>query len=394
MLRATKPRSRRMRYETLENRLVMSATVGTAAWFDANLHNAAVRNLAKADFQDSVLSRSDMVGLLRQVEKSGVTAKEFADLKTIVNTASLFAGVDYVRALSSYVVLGNPANAHFQGSALGNLKAGFSAAKMEKLIGKWFFGTDHPKGTSDWGPTYSYRQASGQLFVGGVEYADVNQGGLGDCYFLASLAEVALKDPNAITSMFIVNGDATYTVRFYQGAKAQYVTVDSQLPTDANGYLVFDGMGRQANSASNELWVELAEKAYVQMNEMGWIRPSSWGGGQNKYTGISGGCMYMALAQITGRATVAFTSTASSGGFNTVVAAFDAGESICFGSKDYPLSSSVVGNHAYAVVGYSATAQTITLFNPWGINNGSAPGLVTLTWAQIQGSFDYFDRTA
>ena len=88
------------------------------------------------------------------------------------------------------------------------------------------------------------------------------------------------------------------------------------MPTDANGYLVFDGMGRKANSPSNVLWVDLAEKAYVQMNEMGWIRPWQWGGGQNKYTGISGGCMYMAMAQITGQATVAFASTASSSSFS------------------------------------------------------------------------------
>jgi len=33
------------------------------------------------------------------------------------------------------------------------------------------------------------------------------------------------------------------------------------------------------------LWVALAEKAYVQMNEAGWLRPSSSGGGQNAYFG-------------------------------------------------------------------------------------------------------------
>ncbi len=168
MTHAVPVRSRKPRYETLETRLTMSATVGTAAWFDANLHNAAIRNLVKADYQDNVLGRSDMIAILRQVEKSGLASAEFTDLKTIVNAAALFAGVDYVRVLSRDVVLGNPANAHYQGSSLGNLKAGFSAAKMEKLVDKWFFGTDHPKGTSDWGPTFSYRQASGQLFVGGV----------------------------------------------------------------------------------------------------------------------------------------------------------------------------------------------------------------------------------
>jgi hypothetical protein len=52
--------------------------------------------------------------------------------------------------------------------------------------------------------------------------------------------------------------------------------------------------------------------------------------------------------------------------------------------------NTVVGGHAYAVVGYNANTQTITLFNPWGAEYG----LLTLTWAQIQGSFSYFDRTA
>jgi hypothetical protein len=33
--------------------------------------------------------------------------------------------------------------------------------------------------------------------------------------------------------------------------------------------------------------------------------------------------------------------------------------------------------------------QTITLFNPWGIEYG----LVTMTWAQIGQNFSYFDQT-
>jgi hypothetical protein len=51
--------------------------------------------------------------------------------------------------------------------------------------------------------------------------------------------------------------------------------------------------------------------------------------------------------------------------------------------------SGIVGSHAYAVVGYNANNQTVTLFNPWGIEYG----LVTMTWAQIQQNFSYFDRT-
>ncbi len=362
-------------------------------WFDSNVYDPGIRALANQDFVDGVLSRADMIGLLHEVAQDGtVSATEFADLQLIVNNASLFTGVSYVQVLAADVVLGSAANAYYLGQTLGNLKAGSTGAQLNNLVGKWFLGTDHPLGKTDWGTTFSYRQISGTLFVGGAAYTDVRQGGLGDCYFLASLAETALKNPSAISDMFIVNGDGTYTVHFFNGNKAEYVTVDSQLPTDSSGYLVFDGMGQNAASSSNELWVALAEKAYVQINEVGWLRPSSWGGGQNVYTGISGGCMYQALNQITGQATVAYVSSTSS--FSTFAAAFSAGKSICLGSKSSPASSTIVGGHAYAVISVNTTAQTVQVFNPWGLNNGHDSGLITLNWAQIGANFDWYDRLA
>ena len=368
---------RSLRFEALETRRLMTATrfanattvkAVSTSWFDTNIHDNNLRNLGKADFQDGVLNRADMIGLFRKIEQLGaVTSTQLADLKAIVNNTSLFGSLGYVQVLSSDIVLGNTANAHYQGATLGNLAAGFSSAKLENLVQKWFFGADHPVGKSDWGPTYSYRQVSGQLFVNGVSYTDVRQGGLGDCYFLASLGELALKNSSAITSMFTVNGDGTYTVRFMHGSKAEYVTVDSQLPTDGNGYLVFDGMGAKASSTSNELWVALAEKAYVQLNECGWIRPSSWGGGQNVYTGISGGSMAQALNQITGQATVSYaTAGSATSTFTAFASAFSSGKAVCLGSNSSPTSSQIVGGHAYAVVGINTTTKTVTVFNPWG----------------------------
>ena len=63
---------------------------------------------------------------------------------------------------------------------------------------------------------------------------------------------------------------------------------------------------------------------------------------------------------------------------------------ICFATKPTPASTTVVGNHAYAVLSYDAATHTVTLFNPWGTEYG----LVTMTWANIQQNFYYFDRTA
>jgi hypothetical protein len=362
-------------------------------WFDTNIQTSGLRTLAKTDFNDGSLSRTDMIGIFRQAETYGaMTATVLADLRAIVKNSSLFPSLNYVQVLSSDIANGNTANAHYQGAALGNLGVGTSAANLEKLVDKWFLGTDHPTGISDWGPTYAYRPVSGALFPHAPTYTDVVQGGCGDCYLLSALGETALRNPSAITNMFVNNGDGTFTVRFYNGNQAQYVTVDSQLPTDSSGRLVFDGMGSLASSSSNVLWVAMAEKAYAEMNEMGWVRAGLPGSGQNSYIGISGGYVNVPLAQINGvAASYANTSTTS---FSTFAATFNAGKLIDLGSKGNPTLGTIVGGHAYAVVSVNTTNQTVTVFNPWGINNGSQyPGLVTLTWAQLQANFSEWDHT-
>jgi hypothetical protein len=112
--------------------------------------------------------------------------------------------------------------------------------------------------------------------------------------------------------------------------------------------------------------------------------------GQNKSTAIEVGYISAAQEHVTGLGTVAFAATAPNANFTSFVMTWNAGKLVCFASKSSPASSSVIGDHAYAVVGYNAANQTITLFNPWGAEYG----LVILNWSQIQQNFDYFDRTA
>jgi hypothetical protein len=354
-------------------------------WFDTHVQDAALRSLGHSLYLDGKIDRNDIVTILKVSENNGIiSATEFADLKAIVANTALFGGLDYVDQLASDVVNGNVANAKWQNSPLNNLCVNSPAAQMDLLISKWFFGCDRPTDGAN------YRQVSGQLFVGGVSYQDIKQGYLGDCYFVSTLAETALKNPSIITNMFIANGDGTYTVRFFNAGKPTYVTVDSYLPTDATGHLIYAGMGAMFNNTGNELWVALAEKAYAQLNQMGFVRPGLSGNGQNSFAAIEGGYINAAQSQITGFATVPFTATTAANSFQAFVTAYNQGKEIGFASKTTPASSSVVGSHAYAVVGYNASNQTVVLFNPWGIQYG----LLTLSWSQIQGSFSYFDRTA
>jgi len=291
------------------------------------------------------MDRNDMINLLRTVEQSGpVTTTQMSDLTLIVNTASLFGSLDYVQQLAMDVVLGNGyGNALYQGAALGNLAVGSSSDQLEKLVDKWFLGLDHPTATS------AYQLATQPLFASGFAYTDIHQGGLGDCYLLAGLAEVALKHPEIISNMFIDNGDGTYTVRYFiddqpynpnYPAVATYITVDSMLPAGVADY-------------STELWVALAEKGYAQLKTL-------YGYG-NGYGTIEGGFPVAAMNQFTGRAIVSSTLDLSL--FTTDLST---GKMTCFG----------IGTHAYAVLNYDSASQVVTLYDPSG-------SVTTITWSQL-----------
>jgi hypothetical protein len=333
-----------------------------------------------------LINRSEIIALLHDAQDGGlIDATELTDLRAVAATNALFGTLADVVQLTNYVVNVSMANARYQGQALGNLAAGSTSLQLDKLINKWFLGLDRPTAGG------TYRQFAGTLFVNGAAYSDVHQGAVGDCYFVASLGELAFRNASAIANMFTVNGDGTYSVRFFKNTQAFYVTVDSYLPTNGAGQLVYASRGSVYTNASNELWVALAEKAYAQLNEFGFSRAGFSVSGQNSYDAISGGYIYAAMGHITGQATLAFAMTSSGTSFTTFVNAYNAGKMIGFASfTTPPAGSGVVGSHAYAVVGYNAAAQTVTLFNPWGTEYG----LLTLNWSQIQANFMYFDRTA
>lgn len=346
---------------------------------------------------DSMLSRTDMLSVFQQVGTDGVVSgTEFADLQRIVSNPKLYAMPEPTRALSSYIINGNPSNTTYQGSALGNLTAGSSSAKLSLLVNKWFLGLDRPVAMDPAGRIYKYATISGKLFVNGATYDDIDQGYLGDCWLLASLAETALRKPSVITNMFVNNGDGTYSVKFYNNGIASYVTVDSQLPVDSAKRLVFANNGvtlpkattnylwagsssSSLNNPNSELWVALAEKAFAQVQ-------ANWGG-KNTYYSMNGNYIGLGMTWITGGA----YKIGNALNFSSLVASWTAGKLIGFASKYMTRSSLVVGSHAYAMIGYDAVNRLIKLFNPWGINSRSAPGLLSLSWTSIQSYFSYYD---
>ncbi|HWB13563.1 MAG TPA: C2 family cysteine protease [Pirellulales bacterium] len=360
------------------------------------LQNAFLSSLVTSLDADGSIGRADMIQIFSAVAAQGtVTASEFSDLKAILGEATALNMPGYVQILAGDVINGNTANATYQGQKLGNLAAGSSATQLNELAGKWFLGTDEPIVDSS---SYVYKTVAGSLFSGTPSISNEQQGMLGDCYFISALGSIANSNPTAIQNMFINNGDGTYTIRFYTGAygysynpsngtwsdgfssgqgTADYVTVDSKLPTTASGMLVYSDYGNSYSSSSNVLWIALAEKAYAQWNQTG----KEGRDGTNNYASIAGGWMATVDAQVLGHNATDYSMTNATAQYAINALAAHQAVTIGTSSAQYGL----VADHAYAITGYSASSGTFTLYNPWGFNQ---PG--PLTWSQLEAACDGF----
>ena len=264
--------------------------------------------------------------------------------------------------LSSYIVSGNTANAKYQGQTLGNLAAGSTTAQMEKLINKWFLGLDRPTAGG------TYRQIAGTA-VRRRRHLHRHQARLPRRLLLHGVARPKRRSrtPSAITNMFVVNGDGTYTVKFFNNGQAElrdrrFVPAHQRRRPARST----PACGAMYNNASNELWTAWPRRPTCRSTKWVGSAAACPATARTAYSAIEGGYIYAALGQITGQSTTAFASTTGTTSFTTFVTAYNQGKSIGFASKSTPASSTVVGSHAYAVVGYNASNQTVTLFNPWG----------------------------
>jgi len=122
-----------------------------------------------------------------------------------------------------------------------------------------------------------------ELFEGKIEFNDVLQGSLGDCYFLSSISALA-GYPYLIKEKFRTqqfNEEGYYEVIFFIDGEWQIIFLDDYFPYDP----------REKNFAfarphNNELWAILLEKAWAKLN-----------GG---YTNIEGGIMSEPISALTG----------------------------------------------------------------------------------------------
>jgi Calpain family cysteine protease len=231
-------------------------------------------------------------------------------------------------------------------------------------------------------PSMKYQSFAGDpLFAsGGPNINDINQGYVGDCYFLSTLSAIAKVDPTRIRQAFSTNTDGTYTVDLISGGKMHAVKVDTELPVWPDGQLAYAGLG-----GGNCLWVALMEKAWTEVRT-----------NVASYASIDGGWMTEAFAALgVKNATNFFTNNPTT--LLTVLAAdLKAKQAVTIGINNVPSGAPLIGDHAYEVnaVNFDKTGKAIsvTLRNPWGIdgagNDGSNDGYVTVTATQLEAAYD------
>ncbi len=409
---ARPPQNARLGLESLEDRLVLDATTPVVYGTEQYVLGQIALDEYKAD--NNQLTRTDVINLLDvvdgteqyQLANGKVTFTPVSNPNPDANVSS--AGLKFLRNLDAHstdwgmdpdvanllgkVVDSNPANMTYQDAddisqellPSGKLTGKSPEWKMQTLVNKWFDGDNLP--TIDI-PDATYENAEGNLFgpTDVPKPSDVHQGSVGDCYFLAALAETAQQDPQAIKNMFIDDGDGIYTVRFYQYNlttqqwQADYVTVNSELPVNQKGDFVYANRGQSASDPSNVLWVALAEKAYAQLAEEGWSRAPNLegstagadkGGTVDAYSILAGGNPKVAMQQITGSADASkltFPSTdptLAESNFETMVTDFQKGDLVTIGTPKDLSGSTLHKNHAYYVVAIDEANQTVTLGDP------------------------------
>ena len=122
---------------------------------------------------------------------------------------------------TSYAVTGLSANTTYYFDVAAYNAAGTTWANSQSATTENTVAVDHPAAAT------AYSPVSGSLFgANGPSYLDVQQGHVGDCWLMASLAEVAARDPSDIQNMFTATAPPwrtapwsnLYTVRFFNSA--------------------------------------------------------------------------------------------------------------------------------------------------------------------------------
>jgi hypothetical protein len=218
-----------------------------------------------------------------------------------------------------------------------------------------------------------------------ISVNDLHQGQLGDCFLIASLGELALTHPDAITRMIKVNANGTETVTLYTDKsghvagygvtafKAVTITIDNNFSSAG----VNNASTQDVLNGKKEIWPQVLEKAIATLD--GGYSAIAYGGNpmvvMQELTGHA--ATYISPAQLTLQKLQAFIAE---------------GDLIAMDTGSSKLGFNLVNNHAYMFekVTIVSGAAMIQVGNPWGTYQPSMIPLTQLSKAFVEIDIGHF----
>jgi hypothetical protein len=227
---------------------------------------------------------------------------------------------------------------------------------------------------SDSGTTFTVHAS---LFGKAPIAADINQGAVGDCYYLASLASFANQKPSVIRNSAVDLGDGTYAVEFYNSGTPEFVRVNNSFPVGG-----FNGYEFAQPGTNGSIWGPVMEKAFAYFRK-----------GANTYSSIGWGSPQEAYSDLNQSSSwVNFTSMSDNTLFNTLSNDLAGGKAVTLCTPSSP--PQLVGGHCYSLIG-TATVGGVHEYivrNPWGTSGDSlenSQGIAYLTYAEVEANFGW-----
>jgi len=182
-----------------------------------------------------------------------------------------------------------------------------------------------------------------------VAPCDVDQGQLGDCWLLSSMASLA-EHPDAVKGIFqqqTISDDGRYTLQLYnQDLSGAQIDVDESIPCDDSGAPLF------SRPFNNEMWSLLLEKAMAKLF--------------GDYSSLDGNWMSVAFKAFTGANAAEYGTQDTDDLFQFLYQSDQKNHLMAAGTQqDW---NGLVGGHAYSLLQVVSidNFQLLMMRNPWG----------------------------